>query len=55
MPKSAPFRSVTIQLPQELYDRLVQLADQEQRSISNMLRVTAAGHLDDCDADSMES
>lgn len=46
MPKSTPFRPLTIQIPQELYDRLAELADQEQRSISNMLRVIATRYLD---------
>lgn len=46
MPKSTPFRPLPIQIPQELYDRLAELADQEQRSISNMLRVIATRYLD---------
>lgn len=40
------FRPVTARLPADVYEKLRTLAEQEQRSVSNMLRLIASQYLD---------
>lgn len=47
MTASAHFRPVTARLPVDVFDRLTELADQEQRSVSNLLRFIATRYLED--------
>lgn len=40
-------RQITARLPQDVFDKLQQLADQEQRTLSNLLRFIAIRYLED--------
>ena len=49
MPTQPTGRQITARLPQDVFDRLQQLADQEQRTLSNLLRFIAIRYLEERD------
>lgn len=42
-------RQITARLPQDVFDKLQQVADQDQRTLSNLLRFIAIRYLEDRD------
>lgn len=45
-------RQITARLPQDVFDRLVQVAEEEERTLSNLLRLIAIRYLEERDRQS---